>query len=333
MKTCCYRGRKILISVSLAIIFALALLSVSCGASATVAENADGHIILNCTFDYMKTGDSRRYYVRQNPSSAGYETFWESENGNVATVDGNGVVTAVGAGETSIVVRAINTPYKAVLKLTVADEIVEEKDGENALQLAVDKVKNSGSVLVIGGYYPTLKVEKQVSVTGVGDAAIGDITVEKEGQLFLYSTSVYAACETDLKGCVTVGKNARFTAVRCSFFYDDPSGEKKSENAVYAPADATEIYCRACSFNGYGKCVQIGATDGEIFLVNNDFSDAETAVEIDLRVNGSTADKNARGEVKDNVYIGCKTCVDLYYNALAYTGALEITDADVKVPS
>lgn len=329
--------RKIYVSV-LVICVAMSVAVLMFTASGCVAapaseEAIDGHIILNCTFDYLKVGESRRYYAKTSPAAAGYVLDWESSDESVATVDKNGVVSAVASGETHITVSAENTPYKAKMKLTVADDVVTEKDGEDALQRVVNSLENDGSVLVIGGYYPDLKIDKRVSLTGVEGAAIGDIKVNKGAELFMFSVSVYAAADTGGKACVSIDEGGSFTAVGCSFSYDDPTSESRSENAVYAPSDAISVYCRACSFSGYDTPVYLGATEGRIYLVNNDFSDALTAVEIDLRVEGTNENKNAEGKVSDNVYIGCKECVKLYYNSNSYTGSLEIPDADVVVPS
>lgn len=333
MRTERYPRTVLRLPVAVTAMILLLFAATGCVAYGSGENEPDGHLILNCTFDYLKTGESRRYYLKQSPSSSGYEIVWESADEQIATVDDEGTVTAVGAGETTVTARASGTPYKARMKLTVADETVNGKDGENAAQLAVDKVKNDGSVLIIGGYYPSLKVDKRLTVTCAEGAAFGEINVENGGQLFLYYATVSAASTARKNACVTLGENSSLTAVACSFSYTDPTGETRSEAAISAPSDATGIYCRACSFSGYETCVKAGATDGEIYLVNNDFSDAATAVEIDLRVVGTTADKNAYGKISDNVYVGCKETVKLYYNAPSYTGALDISDADVRVPS
>ncbi len=333
MKTRRYlRGGKLVLCLIALTVFSM-VFCVACTGNQGAESDSDGHLILNCTFDYLRAGESRRYYVRQSPSSAGYKTVWESSDENVASVDNEGTVKALSAGKTQITVRAENTPYKAVLKLTVADEIVSAKDGENALQEAVDKLKNNASVFVVGGYYPSLKVNKKLTLTGAEGAAVGDVEIAQSAELYMYSMSVYAPSSGVANASVIIGKDARFTAVGCSFLYDDPTGEKMSKNAVNASSDAAVIYCRACSFSGYKTSVGIGATDGDIYLVNNDFSSAETAVEIDLRIDGSNEDKAATGKVADNVYVGCKNCVKLYYNALSYTGGLEISDDEVNVPS
>ena len=326
-----YAGRKILVSVAVFLSFAVLLTFASCSGNQSTVD-VDKHVVINCTFDYLVTGESRRYFAKTSPAQAGYEIVWKSENEDVATVDDKGVVTAVASGETQISAEAKNTPYKAKLKLTVADMIVEEKDGPDALQSALDKLKNNGSVLVIGGYYPSLNISGRFTITGAEGAGIGDIKLRKDSALFLYSTGVYAVADGDEKACVEMDENSGFTAVNCAFSYIDPTGEKISEHAVFAPSDANRIYLRACSFSGYKTCLKAGATDGEIYVVNNDFSRADTAVEVDLRVEGSTLDKNAYGRIGDNVYISCGECVKLYYNAHFYTGSLEISDADISVP-
>ena len=333
MKTSCYSRAKIIVPVAVATLVLAAVAATGCLPSADAGDESDAHLILNCTFDYLKTGESRRYHVKQSPAAAGYEVLWESGDELVATVDKEGTVTAVGAGETTVTASAYGAHYKAKMKLTVADEIVSEKDGVNAAQLAVDKAKNDSSVLIIGGYYPSLKVNKRLTVTCVEGAAFGGISVEKDAELFLYYAKVSAPSTTEANARVSLGENASLTAVACAFSYIDPTEETRSYAAISAPSDAAGIYCRACSFSGYEICVKAGATDGEIYLVNNDFSDAETAVEIDLRADGTTADKNAYGKIADNVYVGCKKTVKLYYNAPSYTGSLDISDADVRVPS
>ena len=184
-----YAGRKILVSVAVFLSFAVLLTFASCSGNQSTVD-VDKHVVINCTFDYLVTGESRRYFAKTSPAQAGYEIVWKSENEDVATVDDKGVVTAVASGETQISAEAKNTPYKAKLKLTVADMIVEEKDGPDALQSALDELKNNGSVLVIGGYYPSLNISGRFTITGAEGAGIGDIKLRKDSALFLYSTGV-----------------------------------------------------------------------------------------------------------------------------------------------
>lgn len=316
----------------LAAVAALLAVLCSCTADSGTNERPDGHVILNCSFDYIGTGESRRYYAKQSPAAANYTLVWESSDESVATVDADGTVTAVAGGKAYISVRAEGKPYRAELELTVADETVSGADGEEGLQAAVDRVKNDGFVLITDGYFGCVRVDKRVTLTGVGNAAVAGLEVADDALLYVNSLSVYATPGSGSDACVKVGKNASFTAVGCTFFYDDPTGQTTSDVAVSAPVDASEIYCRACSFDGYEECVGIGATDGEIYVVNNDFSNAQTAVRIDLRKPGGVDDGQATGKVADNVYIGCGECVKLLFNALSYTGTLEIPDADVSVP-
>ena len=303
----------------------------SCTSSGAFSRASDGHVILNCSFDYLKTGESKRYYAKQSPAAANYSLVWASSDESVATVD-DGFVTAVSGGETVIRVSVEGKPYRAEMKLTVADETVGEKDGKNGLQSALNRVKNNGVVLITDGYFDSVKVDKRVAVKGCRNAAVAGFEVADDAQLFIQSVAVYATSVSGENACVRVGENASFTAVGCTFFYDDPSGESRSPSAVFAPSDAASVYCRACSFSGYSECIEAGATDGEIYIVNNDFSDAETAVDIDMRRAGGEEDGKATGRIADNVYIGCGECVRLLFNALSYTGTLEIPDSDVSVP-
>ena len=332
MKTVGFRWKNFFVCVTIFAVAAAALTAVGCTGSQATAE-ADKHLVLNCSFDYMKVGESRRYYIKKYPAQAGYETVWESLDENVAIVDEKGEVTALSGGETTITVSAKNTPYKAAMKLTVADETVDPEAGINALQEAVDNVKNDGYVLIKGGYYPSLIVSKRVSVTGAEGARIGDVKIKDGGALYLYSTEIYAASGSGSEACVNMNENAEFTAVGCSFLYDREEKEPPSDTALLSPSDAVRVYLRACSFSGYSTCVKIGATEGEIRIVNNDFSDADVAVEIDMRDSVTEKNKEPFGVVADNVYLGCDDCVKLCYYASSYTGRLETDDADVSVPS
>lgn len=323
---------RIVLSVTLACMLACAFTLAGCTGGGISENNIDKHVVLSCNFDYLSVGDVRRYYATINPSSAGYELVWKTSDENVATVDENGTVTAVGAGVTTLTVSAVDKPYKASAKLTIADEIVDGSEGTDSLQQAVDRQKNDGSVLITSGYYPALTVRGRTTLTCAGDASVGGLKLEEGSELFAYSVRIYANGQNGESGLTVMDKNASLTAVGCSFVYD---GEENSRDGfcIDARSDAGRIYLRACSFEGYKGCVSAGATDGEIYIVNSDFRDADTAVRIDLRVEGTVLDKNATGRISDNVYIGCKSCVELLYNASSYTGTLKIDDADLSVPS
>lgn len=315
------------------ILGAFFLISCSGYQSQSQDEFTRKYVEINCTFDYLKTGETRKYYVKQSPEGAGYELEWSSSDQNVATVDEEGLVEAVGSGETFISVNAKGTPYKSSCKITVADEIIEGE--ENNLQSIIDNVQNEGYVLIKSGYFPYIKVNKCLKITALGDAKLCSVDVEKDCVFYAENVQFYSAENLQNEAKITLSDNAGLVAVNCSFVYDCPTVDKPEKNskiAVYAPSNSADVYLRACAFKGYEKCIYIKESDGRIYIVNNDFSLACDAITVDLRKSDGIDNSSAFGQVKDNVFLKCEKCAQLLFNGSIYRGKLEVDDADITVP-
>lgn len=108
-----------------------ATISATCGkvkasCKVTVIATPVETITISQTAAEMKTGDALTLTATIAPAGATDKTIvWASSNEKVATVDQNGKVTAVGAGEASITaVSKANPTVKASCKVTVKDPVV-----------------------------------------------------------------------------------------------------------------------------------------------------------------------------------------------------------------
>lgn len=314
----------------------LALMMQGCVGSytATDAEKYN-YIVLNSTFDYLRVGESRTYYAKTNPSSANYILKWESSDENVATVSHEGEVTAVGSGNAVISVTCADPVAKASCKVTVYDELADEMiQGTNALQEAADRVKNCGYVFVKSGLYEAVTIDKCVNIIAEDGAMTKGVVLEENADLYVTGLGFYASESLNGIPHVSIGKQSGFTALNCSFFVDNTE-EKQEDGAICAVMceDGCEkIYLRGCVFDGYKECVNIVAGEADVYIVNNNFRNAETAVNIDIRKAGTSENTDAKGKVTDNIYIKCASCAKLLFNGGSYTGKLDFPETGVRVP-
>ncbi|MBE5806957.1 MAG: hypothetical protein E7317_01280 [Clostridiales bacterium] len=114
--------------------------------SVTVAQAVKpDKIFLN--YDEQQTvnvGDSLQLQVTMEPSTARAQLKWTSKSSKIATVDDNGLVTAVKEGTTTITVRT-NNKKSARLKIKVVDPYKPTDVGVNPAELTV----NIGDTAVI----------------------------------------------------------------------------------------------------------------------------------------------------------------------------------------
>ena len=100
----------------------VALAASLCGC-ASMPPLTDGDLTkrmsFNCTFDRLQVGEERRYYVDIRPAGSIDDAVFSSSDETVATIDEQGVVTALAAGETTVSVRSQKTRQEAYFVLTV----------------------------------------------------------------------------------------------------------------------------------------------------------------------------------------------------------------------
>ena len=120
----------------------------------------------------MKTNQTATLIATVNPSDALVrDVTWTSSTPSVATVDGNGVVTAVAPGTATITVRTKDGGYTAKCEVKVTDPTP-----------AAITLDPTGTVT-----FPTAKVGygdqeyKTVTVTNTGDLATGQLTIVLSG--------------------------------------------------------------------------------------------------------------------------------------------------------
>ena len=121
-------------------------------------------------------------YLPENASDT--RMTWKSDDAKVATVNSSGVITAVGAGTTSITVSAVlpqsddnHTIATATILVTVRERLVSIAFGSNAEYIAV-----GGSKTVDLRFTPSDNVNKNVTYSS-SDTSI--FTVTQEGVITL----------------------------------------------------------------------------------------------------------------------------------------------------
>ena len=94
----------------------------------TVTPIEVNEIILSANDLTVKVGKTKTITATVSPDDAtDKELVWVSSDPSIATVDSNGKVTGVKAGEVTIIVKTKDGKVKAECKVTVEDEIIDDK--------------------------------------------------------------------------------------------------------------------------------------------------------------------------------------------------------------
>ena len=133
-------------------------------------------VTLNTETLELFTGGSATLTATVEPSDAANQNVtWQSDNANVATVEG-GTVTAVGAGETTITVQTQDGKYTAICKVTVTRRSSGGTPTKTPSQQAIDKIEDAkeGSTVKITLRTGQTKLDKEV----FEELAGRDVTLE-----------------------------------------------------------------------------------------------------------------------------------------------------------
>ena len=162
-------------TIAIAVVAAVAISLLS--ACAEIPPLTDGELSkrleFNCSFDFMEAGESRRYYVKVKPEGSLDDVTFSSSDESVASVDEEGVVTALKAGEVTIFARSKKAMEETSLELTVYDAIVfsSDEDGEEALASAASS-EVPISLALNGKFLVPVYVNCDLTIESIGGAEL-----------------------------------------------------------------------------------------------------------------------------------------------------------------
>ena len=172
------------------------------GAAATVAVTG---VTLNKTSATLTVGGTETLTANVAPDDATDQSVtWSSDNPSVATVDANGVVTAVAAGTANITATTTDGGFTACCAVTV-----------NAVSIA-------NAAITVGDQFYT------------GSAIDPEITVTVDGQTLVKDTDYTVVCDADN---TEIGNTATVTVQGIGNY----TGEKAVEFEIVAALDTTEV--------------------------------------------------------------------------------------------
>ena len=305
---------------------AVAALAASLCGCASMPPLTDGDLTkrmsFNCTFDRLQVGEERRYYVDIRPAGSIDDAVFSSSDETVATIDEQGVVTALAAGETTVCVRSQKARREASFVLTVYDEIIfSDGGGEGDERLALAAAAESpASVGICGKFMVPVSVKGDLKIEAIGRAELCGARVSEGGSLSVEG-ALFAAREGET--CVTVDEGAEFSAVSCTFVCD-PSAEPAT--ACLAAGGFERLTLDECDFAGFEKAVEIEPSDGEAYVFNNVFSACASAITADVSLPDQGENAALSGKIVDNIFVECKKTFELIAFG-SYKGELK-TDGD-----
>lgn len=299
-----------------------------------------------------------------SPKEAKSEVEFSSEN-DCITVDKDGKITAVKAGETIVTVKEKKGDKYAQCKVVVGDIIVDagakpsssptlssggitlsrknnellaaagEDDSNNPNQNDHNKddkneenkdvVKNYGGtlgetlfatiqeamshavdgytfVIKSGTYDENVKITKSVTLNGVRKPQLRNIEIEENLTVTLNGLNIVDnTYPTGSSARVLVRSGASLKMENC--LISTTSKEKLSGGfGILAEKQVKSIELSKNTISNLRYGVYVCPTDGEITIKNNDFSNLEVGVGVDIRQENSNMNYPTKGEIDMNTY-------------------------------
>ncbi len=183
----------------------------------------------------LAVGETLGLNASVSPSDASNKAVsWSSDNPKVATVDGNGNVTAVKAGVANIIVTTVEGGYKAKCKVTV---------GTKAVKISSIKVKPTS--------VKNFSVGSSVTLTATVKPDNADQEVE-------WSSSNPAIASVDSNGVVTGLKGGKVKITVKSTA--NPKKKKTINITVKGPVSVSDVKLKAKASVKAGKKVNLSAS-------------------------------------------------------------------------
>lgn len=198
-------------------------------------------ISLNKNILNMSAGDTEMLYSSVLPSNASNTTLsWSSSNNNIATVNSNGLVTAISNGNAIISVKSTDgSNVSAECSINVFTPVSSIILSHDFLSLKVGESSNITSVVLpTSATNPKLQwISSNPNIVIVDDA--GNITAKTPGECIVIATStdgsnISASCSVIVTQKI---ENVTLDNYSLSLF----EGESKSLTATIYPSDATSI--------------------------------------------------------------------------------------------
>lgn len=216
----------------------------------------------------LKKGEEDTIEVFVNEDATNKDIIFESEDESVVIIDENGKLTAVGDGETTVVITSADDPSKKVtVKVTVKNPVTELEAGED-FTLEIDEVRNVDASVNSDATDKTLFYES--SDPGVVKVdSNGDVIAVGEGTATITVTS---KDNPELKETVTVTVVRKYKVTYEFTGSLIPEGviapgEKTYNNGTEVAVEA-EAFAEGYTFSGWAT--EDATVEGGSFIIRND---------------------------------------------------------------
>lgn len=265
-------------------------------------------VVIDLVSTRISVGNSAKLTATVQPSDAGNKNIkWESSNPKVASVNANGLVTALSAGTTTITVTTVEGGYTACCNVTVYAPVTGIKINSKKVTLA------KGGRTVLTATVLPVEASNREYTWKTSDSSV--VTVNAAGQLtaLKVGTAVITATSSEGKfkaNClVEVVQLASKVTLNCSSVILD-AGKTKTIKATIAPTNASD------------KTVKWKSSNDKIAKVSS--SGVVTAVSAGtVTVTATSGDGNASAS--------CKIVVTQKVTKLAFTSSSFTVKANEKL--
>jgi len=244
----------------------------------TVTKILTSSIIIDNAADII-VGNTKQLTTQVSPTGANTSVTWHSDNTTVATVDGNGLITAIAAGSANVTATATdgtgiisNTCVVTVTTIPVTGVVL------NSTSLIIDLAANTSTLTAT--VQPTNATNKNVtwlaSNTSIITVSNGTVTAVALGTATVTATSaersvLYAKCTIEvvtkatLKSTITTVQKGLDTAITGTVIGDYPESAKTT---LQAAIDTAQTVVKSTT----ATQVQIDAAVATLLKAQSDFN-------------------------------------------------------------
>ncbi|OQA95662.1 MAG: Gellan lyase precursor [Bacteroidetes bacterium ADurb.Bin217] len=216
--------------------------TVSGSATITVSNVAVTSIVANPTSAIIEIGQTRTIAITVEPSNATVKTVtFASSNSNIASVNPNGVVTAVTKGSAIITITSTANP-------NVSTAVIIECVSKSALYSAINSAQSIHNAALEGtanGYYPVgSKATLQSAINAANDvytsasstqAQIDQAQANLQNAVSTFQQSVIVVNKAELSNLITQAQTTHNLAIEGTAVGQYPSGSKATlQSAINA---------------------------------------------------------------------------------------------------
>lgn len=197
----------------------------------------------------------------------------------------------------------------------------------DSVQAALNTIADGKTVLVNEGEYDeAVNVLKNVTIQGVGNPVVRQITVQAGCNAKLYNLTVQSTRYPSAGEAAIVAKTGATLTVKDCVLRTDTTQELEGGYAVLVEKQSGGVYIENNSLANFRYGIYVCPTSQSITIRDNRLSNMTTGIGVDVRQENAEADYPATGSIVDNEYNEVEHKTQFFHYGENYEGELDFGD-------